>query len=136
MKEKFLNLFLFLFSFVFLGLGVVLMFFHKVPYFDIITTNGLAFFKDAKLTEFFISFLGTFVFTWGVFFFLMTVFTVMEMKHTNVYGFIFWIFTFWIGLAEFIAFMHTFFPFMIGLGILYGVIFIPFFFALPMKSGK
>jgi hypothetical protein len=132
MKERFLNIFLFLFSLAFIGLGVLLMFFQKLSFLELIVSQtGKVILSQ---TPFFIAFFGTIIFAWGVFFFLMTVYAVMELKPASVYGFVFWVFTLWAAAAGTVFFLNKMVPLLIGLGILYGAIFLPFFLSMPMKS--
>ncbi len=134
MKERFLNIFLFLISLAFIALGVILMFFNKLDFIKIIYTNFDNFFKNENLTMFFISIFGSMIFRWGIFFFLLSIFTVMELKPANIYGFIFWGFTFWAASFEIISFLYKFYFAMITVGIVYLILFLPFFLSLPMKS--
>lgn len=136
MKERFLNIFLFLISLIFIACGIVLMFFNKIEPLKIVLTNFYNFFKNENIGEFFIAILGSMIFTWGIFFFLLSIFTVMELKPTNIYGFIFWGFTFWILSFEIILFLYKFYFAMIVSGIIYLVLFLPFFLSLPMKSAS
>jgi len=136
MKERFLNIFLFLISLVFIVFGVILMFFNKIDLVKIVYTNFGNFFKNESVSIFFISLIGSMIFTWGIFFFLLSVFTVMELKPANIYGFIFWGFTFWACSIEIICFLHKFYFAMIIIGIVYAIIFLPFFLSLGMKSSE
>ena len=134
MKERFLNIMIFIISICLVVVGVFMMFFNNIQYFDILRVNLNKFFSAAQFTDFFIAFLGSVVFAWGIFFFLLMVFSVMDLRSPSVYGFIFWGFTFWCGSVEAIAYLRQFYFLMIIIGILYGVIFLPFFMSLPMKS--
>ncbi|OHD12625.1 MAG: hypothetical protein A2086_04765 [Spirochaetes bacterium GWD1_27_9] len=136
MKERFLNIFLFLISLCFIACGIILIFFNtaKLPYLDLVHTSFDSFFGNPALSSFFIAFLGTFVFAWGIFFFLTTIFIVMEIKNTNMYGFMFFTFTLWAIMAQIVSFLNKFYFLMIVIGILYGILFIPYFISLPMKS--
>jgi hypothetical protein len=134
MKERFLNIMIFIISIGMIGLGVVMMFFNHLKYFDILHINLSKIFLSPGLTDFFIAFLGTVVFAWGIFFFLLMIFSVMDLRSPSVYGFIFWGFTFWCASVEAISYLKQYWFLMIIIGILYGVIFLPFFISLPMKS--
>lgn len=136
MKEKFLNIFIFLISLAFIFLGVVLMFFNNLDFIKIVHQNAKMIFIDTNLSNFFIQFCGSFIFAWGIFFFLLTVFAVMDLKTTNIYAYIFWGFTFWAVSAGIVAYLHKYYSLLIGISILYGALFIPFFLSLAMKSGK
>ena len=132
MKERFLNIMIFIISICFVVVGFFMMFFSNIQYLDILRNNLDKTFGG--FTDFFIAFLGTIVFAWGVFLFLLMVFSVMDLKSPSVYGFIFWGFTFWCGSVEVISYLRHYYFLMIIIGILYGVIFLPFFMSLPMKS--
>lgn len=135
MKERFLNVFLFLISITFIGLGIILMFFNdKILILTFVIDGINAFINNPEVTDYFISLFGSSIFTWGVFFFLLTVFTVMELKNNNVYGFIFWGFTFWIASSGVVTYFHKFYFMLIILGVLYGILFLPYLFSLPMRS--
>lgn len=134
MKERFLNIFLFLISLAFITFGIILAFFNKMDYLKIIYTNFDNFFKNETFTTFFISIIGTIIFTWGIFFFLLSIFTVMELKPLSIYGFIFWGFTLWVASFEIVSFLYKFYFLMIFILIIYLILFVPFFFSLPMKS--
>ncbi len=135
MKERFLNVFLFLISITFIGLGIILMFFNdKILMLTFVIDGINAFINNPEVTDYFISLFGSSIFTWGVFFFLLTVFTVMELKNNNVYGFIFWGFTIWIASSGVVTYFHKFYFMLIVLGVLYGILFLPYLFSLPMKS--
>ncbi|HOJ63822.1 MAG TPA: hypothetical protein PLE45_05325 [Spirochaetota bacterium] len=136
MKERFLNIFLFLISLVFIGCGIILMFFNKIDLLKIVYTNFNTFLKDETITRFCISLIGTMIFTWGIFFFLLSVFTVMELKSSSIYGFVFWGFTFWALSLAIIAFLYKFYFAMIVTGIIYSILFLPFFLSMPMKSSS
>ncbi|HNZ26156.1 MAG TPA: hypothetical protein PLG34_05240 [Spirochaetota bacterium] len=137
MKEKFLNVFLFLISITFIGLGIILMFFSdKILMLTFVVDGINAFIDNPKVTGYFMSLFGSIVFTWGIFFFLLTVFTVMELKNNNVYGFIFWGFTFWIASSGVVTYLHKFYFMLIILGVLYGILFLPYLFSLPMKGSS
>jgi hypothetical protein len=133
-KERFLNIMIFIISICLVVVGVFMMFFNNIQYFDILRVNLNKFFSVAKFTDFFIAFLGTVVFAWGIFFFLLMVFSVMDLKSPSIFGFIFWGFTFWCGSVEVISYLRQFYFLMIMIGVLYAVIFLPYFMSLPMKS--
>jgi|GEM_PF-1322844 len=134
MKERFLNIFLFLISLLFITSGIVLIFFYNIDILKIVHENFNKIFTDGKLAVFFIQLFGTFIFSWGVFFFLMTVFTVMELKNTSVYGFIFWVYTFWALSFGYVLFINNYKFLLIVTAVIYGIIFLPFLLSIPMKS--
>jgi len=114
--------------------GVVLMFFNKLQYTSIIYTNVDKFFNNMPITNFFVAFFGSFIFAWGIFFFLLTVFAVMELKNTSIYPFIFWGFTFWAVLSGVVSFLNKFNFLLICIGVVYALLFLPFFVSLAFKS--
>lgn len=136
MKEKFLNIFLFLISLSFIGAGVVLMFFNHIDLLAILHKNFNLIFNNEKLSNFFISFFGSFIFGWGIFFFLFTILAVMDLKKNYVHGFIFWAFTFWAVSAGVVSYLFDYKFLMILISIIYGVIFLPFFLSIPLKSSN
>ncbi len=134
MKEKFLNICLFLLSLAFITAGIILIFFSDLEYLKIIKENFNKIFTDQKLAIFFLQLFGSFILAWGIFFFLLTVFIVMELKNTNIYGFMFWIYTIWTGAFGFVIYRYKYYFLLITLGIIYGIIFLPFLLSLMMKS--
>ncbi|MCG8572682.1 MAG: hypothetical protein MJB14_21330 [Spirochaetes bacterium] len=134
MKERFLNIILFLFSLLFIAAGVILMFFTQLDFLNLVMTQIDVFFNNMKFTSFFLAFLGTILFSWGIFFFLMTIMAVMEIKTTTLYPFMFWIYTFWCAAACGVSYLHGFFFNLILISIIYAILFIPFFLSLFMRS--
>ncbi|HPO50670.1 MAG TPA: hypothetical protein PLO89_10125 [Spirochaetota bacterium] len=134
MKERFLNLFLFIISLAFMTSGVFFMFFNKAPFINFVVSGFDSYFSNLQFSYFFLSLLGVFIFSWGIFFSLLTVFAVMELKSSAIYPFIFWGFTFWAVLSGIVSFLHSFYFFILATGIAYLILFIPFFISLAMKS--
>jgi hypothetical protein len=136
MRERFLNILLFLFSLAFIAAGVILMFFQDLHILAFVKGKMLEMFVDQKFALFFMAFFGSFIFAWGFFILLLTVFSVMEMKVSSIYGFIFWGFTFWAGSASIVAYLNKYIFLDIAIGAIYGVLLVPFLITLPFKSGN
>jgi hypothetical protein len=138
MKERFLNIFLFLGSLAMMAAGSIMLFLQSnglVSQLKNIIEKALST-AGMDITAFIIAFLGSSIFSWGIFFFLLSVYTVMELKNNAIYGFIFWGYTFWITgcVISVILYVGISLPLIILFAILYGIIFIPFFLSLPMKK--
>jgi hypothetical protein len=134
MKERFLNIFLFLISIAFIAGGIISIFFYNQNFMVFVKDHFVSAFKDSKLAIFFLQMIGSFVFSWGMFFFLMTVFTVMDLKSTTVYGYIFWVYTFWALSFGYVSYINKYMFFVILLGGLYGLVFLIFLISLLLKS--
>ncbi len=134
MKERFLNVFLFLFSLVFITAGVLSIFFYKLQFMALPNDYFVNAFKDSHLALFMMQSVGAFVLSWGIFFLLMTVYAVMDLKNRSIYGFIFWVYTFWALSFGYVAYKNNYMFLVFVLCGIYGIIFLPFLIGLLLKG--
>lgn len=141
MKERVLNVFLFLLSLGFMVAGVLMIFFQKIGIVQLLAKyiGDKILYGPNTNVDFFVAFFGSFIFAWGIFFFLLTVFAVMELPSTKIYGFIFWGYTFWAIMSILSGVLYlgkARWSFVIIILVVYGVIFAPYLLTLPLKSSE